>query len=81
VVEQFRKIAREQFRRESFSAPTGFSVSAAIDGQNRGLTGQSRRNTVPDAAIGAPRMDQYDRGASEFRAARNRNAMAQRQTF
>src|SRR3981081_907366 len=51
VVEQFRKIAREQFRRESFSAPTGFSVSAAIVVQNRGLTGQSRRNAVPDAGI------------------------------
>src|SRR5882672_2790623 len=51
VVEQFRKIAREQFRRESFSAPTGFSMSAAIVGQNRGLTGQSRGNTVPDAGI------------------------------
>jgi hypothetical protein len=60
VVEQFRKIAREQFRRESFSAPTGFSVSAAIVGQNRGLTGQSRRNTVPDAAIERQRMNQDD---------------------
>src|SRR6195256_4494392 len=43
VVEQFRKIAREQIHRESFSGPTGFSVSAAIVGQNRSLTGQSRR--------------------------------------
>src|SRR6266550_375427 len=60
VVEQFRKITREQFRRESFSAPTGFCMSAAIVGQNRGLTGQSRRNTVPDAAIERQRMDQYD---------------------
>src|ERR1700704_151806 len=32
VVEQFRKIAREQIHRESFSGPTGFSMSAAIVG-------------------------------------------------
>src|SRR6266566_3651938 len=51
VVEQFRMIAREQFRRESFSAPAGFSVSAAVVGENRGMIGQLRRNTVPDAAI------------------------------
>src|SRR3982074_3515871 len=34
VVEQFRKITREQFRRESFSALTGFSVSAAVVVEN-----------------------------------------------
>jgi hypothetical protein len=60
VVEQFRKIAREQFRCESFSAPTGFSVPAAVVGENRGLIGQSRRNAVPDAAIQRQGMNQND---------------------
>src|ERR1700676_2054663 len=57
VIEQIRKIPREQFRRERSSAPIGFSMSTAVVGENRRLIGESRRNAVPDTAIEGQRMN------------------------
>jgi hypothetical protein len=58
VIEQLRKVAREQWRGVRPGVPSRSSVTPTVERQDLGFVFQSRDDTIPDAAIERKRVNQ-----------------------